>query len=95
MKDKELRKYLQESLQQEVRPKKLEETITNVATTAFGIIKFAMYAIIGIPMIIVFIVILLKIKRYTNLDNQNIKENNRFQKKNKKSFRNNDDPFSL
>lgn len=27
MKDKELRKYLQESLQQEVRPKKLEETI--------------------------------------------------------------------
>ena len=73
----------------------LEETITNVATTAFGIIKFAMYAIIGIPMIIVFIVILLKIKRYTNLDNQNIKENNRFQKKNKKSFRNNDDPFSL
>ena len=27
MNDKELRKYLQESLQQEVRPKKLEETI--------------------------------------------------------------------
>lgn len=79
----------------------LEETITSAATTVFGIMKFAMYVIIGIPILIAFIIFFIKIKKAMNPNNQNaannryIKENNSSQKRNKKFHRNNDDPFSL